>query len=199
MLIFYIKELLKWLEGSIQYLLQKSREPNKTESEQTIREKQEDILMEVNWLDPKAKVSKYFTVHECTFLPSWRIYHQPSEEEKKTIIEFAKTMDIVRERIGKPITVHVWIRPKSVNAPGSDRHGQDYNLFIGSKSTKSGHIFGNACDFHVSGYIGPEKCAEIRAKIMPWLEELDIRMEDINGGWVHLDSKPVGSKRFFKP
>ena len=153
----------------------------------------------IDWSNPDCKVSKYFTVHECTFLPSWRIYHIPSEEEKKEIIKLAKIMDTIRERIGSPIIVHVWIRPKSVNCPSSDRHGQDYNVFIGSKSTKSGHIFGQALDFHVKGYVGPSGCNEIRQKIMPWLEELDIRMEDIDGGWVHIDTKPVKYNRFFKP
>jgi len=187
------------MERKPQLVLPKPTEPNKPKNKQNIREKQKDILMDINWSDPKAKISKYFTVHEATFLPSWRIYHQPSEQEKKDIVEFAEAMDIVRKRIGKPIYVHVWIRPKKTNAPNSDKHGKDYNSFIGSKSTTSGHIFGKACDFHVSGYLGPEKCAEIRQKILPYLEELNIRMEDINGAWIHLDNKPVGYKGFFKP
>lgn len=108
-------------------------------------------------------------------------------------------MDKIRERIGIPIIVHVWIRPKSVNNPNHSRHGQDYNLFIGSKSTKSGHIFGQAIDFHVSGYSDAAKCSNIRRKILPWLEELDIRMEDIDGNWIHIDTKPVINFRFFKP
>ena len=167
------------------------------EKRNTSKGKKEKIM--VNWDNPKSKISKYFTVHEATFLPSWRVYHTPSTKEKEEIIKLAKIMDIVRERIGKPIIVHVWIRPKSVNCPNSDKHGQDYNLFIGSKSTKSGHIFGQAIDFHVTGFSGPSGCNEIRQKILPWLEELNLRMEDINGGWVHIDTKPVGFKRFFKP
>jgi len=155
--------------------------------------------MEVNWLDPKAKISKYFTVHEATFLPSWRIYHQPSEDEKKEILETAKKMDIIREKIGKSCIVHCWIRPRKVISPGSDKDGKDYNLFVGSKSTKSSHIFGKAVDFHFSEYLGPEKCSEIREILKPHLEEWDIRMEDINGGWIHIDTNKVGNKRFFKP
>lgn len=153
----------------------------------------------IDWSNPKAKISKYFTVHEATYLPSWRIYHTPSEEEKAEIIKLAKIMDILREKIGKPFIVHVWIRPKSVNCPTSEYHGKDYNLFIGSKSTKSGHIFGQAIDFHVSGFAGPKGCNQIRSRILPYLNELEIRMEDIDGGWVHIDTKPKGFARFFKP
>lgn len=153
----------------------------------------------IDWSNPKSKISKHFTVHEATFLPSWRIYHTTSEDEKKEIVKLAEKMDIIRDRIGKSCIVHVWIRPKSVNCPGHERHGQDYNLFIGSTSTRSGHIFGQAIDCHFSGYSGPQGCEEARKLILPWLEELDIRMEDIDGGWIHIDTKPVGHKRFFKP
>jgi len=150
----------------------------------------------IDWSNPKAKVSKHFTVKETTYLPSWDCYHVPSEEEKKEIIKLAEKMDIIRDRIGKPVIVHVWIRPKKANIPNHPKDGGDYNMFIGSTSTKSGHIFGQAVDFHIGGM--PD-CAEVRDLIKPWLEELDIRMEDIQGGWIHIDTKPVGHKRFFKP
>ena len=39
----------------------------------------------------------------------------------------------------------------------------------------------------------------MRQVILPHLEEWSIRMEDINGGWIHIDTNPVGYKRFFKP
>ena len=155
--------------------------------------------MEIDWSNPKSKISKHFTVHEATFLPSWRVYHKPSEEEKKELIKTAKKMDILRDRIGKACIIHVWIRPKKANCEGHERHGQDYNVFIGSTSKKSAHIFGRGVDFHFSGFAGPKGCSEIREKIKPWLEELDIRMEDIQGGWIHIDTNPVGYRRFFKP
>jgi hypothetical protein len=150
----------------------------------------------IDWNNKESKISKYFTVKEATYLPSWDCYHTPSEDEKKEIIKLAEKMDIIRERLGKPIKVHVWIRPKSVNCPNHERHGQDYNLFIGSKSTQSGHIFGQAIDFSVKG---ETDFKALRQKMIPWLEELKIRMEDIEGNWIHIDTKPVGSARFFKP
>lgn len=163
-----------------------------------ITNKKEEIFM-INWSDPKCKISKHFTVHEATFLPSWRIYHLPSEEEKVEIVKLATIMDNLRDKLNKPFIVHVWIRPKKVNCPSSTRHGQDYNLFIGSTSKKSGHIFGQAIDFHVSGMAGPNSCNLVREDIKPELERLNIRMEDIQGGWIHIDTKSVGRKRFFKP
>ena len=186
--------MLKSFINFLKSLFKKSEKTKKTE-----QKPKEEKMQEIDWSNPKSKISKHFTVHEATYLPSWRIYHTPSEEEKKEIVKLAKIMDVLRERIGKACNVHVWIRPKKVNAKDSDRDGQDYNVFIGSTSKKSAHIFGKGIDFHFSGFAGPEGCAEIREKIMPWLEELDIRMEDIQGGWIHIDTHPVGYKRFFKP
>jgi uncharacterized ubiquitin-like protein YukD len=154
---------------------------------------------EIDWSNPKSNISEYFTVHEATFLPSWGIYHTPNEKEKKEIVKLAEIMDKIRKKLGKPIIVHVWMRPKQVNCPTSDKHGQDYNLFIGSKSTKSGHIFGQAVDFHVKDHEGAEKSSNIRRKILPLLEDLQIRMEDIDGNWIHIDTKEVIYNRFFKP
>ncbi len=150
----------------------------------------------INWSDPKEKISKHFTVKEATYLPSWKVYHTPSEDEKEEIVKLAKIMDIIRDRIGKPIVVHVWIRPIQANIPGDSRNGENYNLFIGSKSKRSGHIFGQAIDFHVKGV---SDFTALRILIKPWLDELNIRMEDIEGNWIHIDTKPVGHNRFFKP
>lgn len=164
--------------------------------------KQKQIVtkeIEMDWTNPETKISKHFTVKEATYLPSWDCYHVPTEKEKEEIIKLAKIMDIIRDRIGKAILVHVWIRPKKANIPGHERDGQDYNVFIGSTSTRSGHIFGQAVDFHFSSAAGAAGCLAKRKEIEPWLEELNIRMEDKEGGWIHIDTKPVGHKRFFKP
>ena len=162
-------------------------------------EKKEEEIFMINWNNPRCKISKHFTVHEATFLPSWRVYHMPSDEEKVEIVELAKKIDKLRDKLNQPFIVHVWMRPKKVNCQNSPKHGKDYNVFIGSKSTKSGHIFGQAVDFHVSGSAGPNSCNLVREKIKPELESLNLRMEDIQGGWIHIDSKKVGHKRFFKP
>jgi len=156
-----------------------------------------EVKMEptIDWSDPKCKISKHFTVKEATYLPSWKCYHTVSESEKEEILKLAKIMDTIRERIGKPIAVHVWIRPKKANCPGHERDGQDYNLFIGSTSKKSSHIIGAAVDFHVTGV---SDFNALRQKILPWLEELCIRMENQQGNWVHIDTRKKGFSRFFK-
>jgi len=153
----------------------------------------------IDWNDPAEKVSEFFTVHEALWLPSWRVYHEPSTADQERIVTFATRMDAVREFLDTPIIVHVWTRPLEARVPGSKWDGHNYNAYIGSTSTKSAHIPGGAMDWHASGYGGPEKCREIRSRLIPNLEEFGLRMEDIHGGWIHTDDNPVGINRFFKP
>ena len=155
--------------------------------------------MSVNWNDPNDHVSANFRVHEALWLPSWRVYHVPSDAEKAEILKTAVAMEKIRTLMNAPIVVHCWMRPVKTNAPGTPHHGKNYNKFVGSKATKSGHIFGQAVDFHVSGRVGPAQCQQVRETLLPYLEAWDIRMEDMAGGWIHIDTKPVTGNRFFKP
>lgn len=154
---------------------------------------------DINWDDPNAEISPHFRAHEALWLPSWRIYHIPSDEEKIQIVQMADSMELIRDLFRKAIMVHCWIRPLSVNAPGEHYHEGNYNLYIGSESTRSAHIFGRAVDFHIQGMTGPDECAQARQTILPFLEEWELRMEDQHGGWIHVDNYPVGNQRFFKP
>jgi hypothetical protein len=155
--------------------------------------------MSIDWNDPKCKISKHFTVKEATYLPSIGVLHIPSEEEKKNIIKFAEKMDKVRDIVNASITIHVWIRPISVNCIETKYKGFNYNEYIGSTAKKSAHIAGLACDFHAKGFEGRNGCDALRSILIPKLEELGLRMEDIPGDWIHLDMYPVINKRFFNP
>jgi len=155
--------------------------------------------MAIDWSDKNSSLTPHFRVHEALWLPSWRVYHEPSEEEQSEIVKTANIMEAIREYLQLPINVHCWMRPTAVNAPGTSWDGKNYNEFVGSKASHSPHIFGRAVDFHVSGHQGPEECEKIRQRLMPKLEEWEIRMEDIDGAWIHIDTNPVSSQRFFKP
>lgn len=176
----------------------------------------------IDWSRTDSKISKHFSVGEATHLESWNAYHQPSEDEKAAIAGVApkieKALDIVAKETGKEVhvNVHAWIRPEHANIPGHPHNGEDYNRYIYETQVwnnlspeerakkvvpASPHRTGHAVDFHVIGFEGRDGCAKIRAMLLPHLEELGLRMENLNGGWVHLDDKPVpeGGHRFFKP
>lgn len=152
----------------------------------------------IDWTNPECNISKYFKVKEALMLPSFGVLHIPSEAEKINIIAMALRMDQVRELVGKAIKVHCWIRPERVRCIEPKFDGLNYNKKVGG-SKSSHHVVGNAVDFHVVGFEGAVGCHQIRQLLLPKLEELGLRMEDLSGGWVHLDCGPVKSKRFFKP
>lgn len=199
---FIMKLLSPLLGGTGNLPVYEPQETDITEPEEKIEIKEETKMFDwrmIDWEDKNANVAFHFKVHETLWLPSWRIYHIPSDEEKQEIVKTADVMEKIRVLVNAPVIVHVWIRPTSVNNPDSSHNGDNYNLAIGSKSTRSAHIFGRACDFHISGKLGPSGCAESRELIIPHLEEWNIRMEDINGGWIHIDTNDVIRNRFFKP
>lgn len=153
--------------------------------------------MNPDWTNPSDKISNHFTVREALLLPSWGVLHVPSDDEKANILEMAAIMDIVRDRLGKPMKVHCWIRPTAANCPGSSHDGENYNLAAGSTAPKSAHIIGKAVDWD-----NGDDCDDVRSTLEPMLEELELRMEDRpQSNWVHLDCQALapGGHRFFKP
>lgn len=174
----------------------------------------------VDWSKPTSKLSENFSVKEAIYLPSWFASHVPSEEEKIAILGIAekvtKAITLLESKIGKQlyVNVHAWMRPGKANIPGSKWNDQDYNRYIyetqvwtsltaeeKAKKTvpNSPHKTGHAIDFHIVGFEGKEGCNKIREMLLPHLEELGLRMENLEGGWIHLDDLSVVNNRFFKP
>jgi hypothetical protein len=145
-----------------------------------------ELLATIDWTNPAQKISKYFTVREATYLPSWGKYHMPGPLEQSNIVILASKMDKVRELFDQPIEVHCWLRPV------------DYNKYVGG-AKKSMHISGGAVDFHVKGVT----CSHVRDKLdQAFLDSVGLRREDNpQGNWVHIDLKevPPGGSRIFKP
>ena len=136
------------------------------------------------------RVSKYFSLKEALYLPSWKRVANQSDGLTVEILHNLKAlfskMDIIRDHFKLPIIVHVAYRPPA------------YNKLIGGAKS-SAHMMGMAVDFHIQGL----DCDAVRSEIVKagLLDKLDMRMEDNKGGnWVHLDHrKPGPSGRIFKP
>lgn len=152
--------------------------------------------MTTNWNDKDSKITLHFTVGEATYLPSWKIHHIPTEEEKSNIFVTALAMEKIRDYLKTPISIHCWIRPNSVNCPGSEYHGKDYNAHVkGAKA--SAHITGRGVDWSNNS-----NCDFVRVQLLSKLEGLGICMENLPGSnWIHIDTLPPrgGKTRFFKP
>ena len=152
----------------------------------------------IDWANPEAMISKHFSVHEALYLPSWA--RQATEADglnesvKAEISRLALLVDIVCDRLEIKPVVHCWYRPRG------------YNKEVGGAKNSSHLSEGpwSAIDFSaaVPGCDSRGKsCDLLRAKILPMLEELGLRMEK-NGKdapWIHLDSKPPIFTRYFRP
>lgn len=151
--------------------------------------------MQIDWNDEKSPISKHFTVREALWLPTWGRLASESDglddRIRGEIARLANTLDLVRESMGNSVEVHCWYRPK------------EYNSLLNGAPHSAHMSLGpwSACDFHVKGHDGIDGCADMRAIIRPNLSALNLRMEDIVGPWIHLDSRPPleGQPRFFKP
>lgn len=152
-------------------------------------------IKNVKWDDPTFQLSEHFTVYDALNLSQWgRLANESDgldDTVKEHLLEVFDKLELVRNELGWPIMVHCAYRPGPYNA-----------LVKGSSS--SGHLYGMAIDFHVIGYADKDACAKIRQRIRPFLEKWNIRMENHDGNWVHIDTKPPvvlgnGTKdRFFK-
>lgn len=138
-------------------------------------------------MQPTDKISKYFIWKEATHLNQWgRIAsdQELTEDIKRNLVGIFFTLDKVRELVNKPIIVLCAFRP------------EEYNKLV-KGAPNSAHKYGMAVDIDVQGLTGDE----LRALILPKLDEWQLRMEDLPGSsWVHLDTRPPGAgPRFFKP
>jgi uncharacterized protein YcbK (DUF882 family) len=94
-------------------------------------------MNQIDWNNPNAKVSNFFTVGEVTQGDRRRIPTAGSQVEKN-IIRLAAELDKIRQKWGRPIGVTSWYRPTAVNAE------------VGGVSN-SQHINGSAVDVYDMG------------------------------------------------
>lgn len=152
---------------------------------------------DINWSDPNSPISVNFTVREALWLPSWGVYHTPSDAEKQNIFDMANKMEQVRSALGDhPINVNCWIRPTCVQCDSAKFQGRNYNAAVGG-APLSAHIAGKAVDFTVSTVT----CDDARYMLTSDLETINLRMEKKPGsGWIHLGNDwAPGKTRYFIP
>lgn len=145
----------------------------------------------INWLNGEAQVTTNLKVHDCLWLPQWnRLVNEEdglTDEVKDNLINLCSKLEVVRHFLGDaPIIIHCMFRPLN------------YNEIVGG-ARGSAHLTGQAADFHIMGHNSPNGCNDIRNQLKDHLEEFDLRMEDMQGPWLHLDTRSPHPNRFFKP
>jgi len=128
-------------------------------------------------------MTEHFKLSELLWLPQWRIHCFPTKLQYENLVTFIHQVERMRRFLKRSFIVTSCLRPDI------------YNSKIGG-SAGSRHMRGRAIDFTVKGM----SCKEARIAMKPKLDEYNLRMENINGNWIHLDNgKPGISGRFFKP
>lgn len=146
--------------------------------------------MSIDWTNPKEKVSQFFTVKECLWLPQWsRMATEAdglTDEVRVNLFNLCHKMDVIRDKLQGSINVHCCYRPAAYN-----------ELVKGAKN--SSHKFGQALDYSLAA----TNCDDVRATILKLdlLNKLELRMEKLPGSnWVHLDTRAPGpGGRYFTP
>lgn len=153
---------------------------------------------DIDWSNPNCKITDNFTVHEALWLPSIKINHLPDVYERMNLVELLNKVQEIRNRINKPFIVISCIRPMYIQCYSNQYIGVNYNKMVNG-SEYSPHMFGRAIDFLVADIGNKDEYANLRQKIVPWLEVLNLRMEDKDECKIHLDTYFVEKNRFFKP
>lgn len=128
---------------------------------------------------------KHVRWREVLALPRIGIYAHPENDQVlSNLILVCQKFDQVREILGnEPLIVTSGYRPKY------------YNDKIGGAAS-SQHMDGAAIDFQHK----TKTADDCRALLLPHLDSLKIRVEDLPGSdWVHIDVKLTSGKRFFRP
>jgi hypothetical protein len=132
--------------------------------------------------EPILPETPNFKWYEALELRHWGMYCFPDNDFIFANIEAtAQVMQKIRALLKRPIEVTSWYRPER------------YNMEIGG-SKRSHHRMGMAVDFKVDGMTA----GQVRERLKPRLEYWDIRMQNSNTRYIHIDIGEVKWKRFFK-
>ena len=139
--------------------------------------------MDIDWTDGSCLVTPHFTVSEALTLHNWnRLATRDDGFVPQDMLETCQMMEKIRDFLGCPINVHcMFISPA-------------YNLEINAPKLDV-HALSMACDFDALPTLS---CDDVKAKLQPQLESLNIRMEQGTTNWVHCDWRMPGpSGRYF--
>ena len=150
-------------------------------------------------LDDFVTDAQHFKWREVLYLPSWKIYHTPSDQEIQNLISLITKVDVIHDYFDAPFNVHCALRPSSVNCPGSLYHGKDYNHFVGG-AAHSTHIVGLAIDFDVVGKSVDDVMIQAKAQLNNWQLSWEQNGSASGRNWCHAQDKQVdGIWKIFIP
>ncbi|WP_435415857.1 hypothetical protein [Polaribacter aestuariivivens] len=135
-------------------------------------------------------LKKYFKIHELVGKWTYKIHGERAWKFFST--EALYMLLIIRENLGKPITINNWFWGGKFSQRGLRTNLQNIfkQMFSSGKLYLSGHVLGEAFDFDVEGMTAPE--------VRNWIKQnqhlfpFKIRLERNKNGkpinWTHADA-----------
>lgn len=162
---------------------------------------------QINWSDPAAKISPHFNVKDAIWLKELgRLATEADgldDAVKEKIVQFFNDrVEPVRELLGIPMFSKSCFRPEFYNKQIGGAKLSCHRFMLQADGKRYGAL-DFWCDADGDGDKDGADCDELKKRLMPNLEDLEVRMEDNGWGarWIHVDDKPVppNGQRFFKP
>lgn len=157
-------------------------------------------LQDIDWNNPKSKISKYFTVEEAIRLREWNRLANESDglndKVKYNLYNIFQKMDMIRDFLNCPIYIRSAYRPSAYNVSIG---GAKFSAHIANEDFAAVDFW---CDIDGDGDKDGNDCDLIKDKLMSVLTVWGLRMENNGKGarWVHVDNRNPGpGGRFFKP
>lgn len=140
--------------------------------------------MAIDWTNGACQITDHFTVNDALMLHAYnRLATEADGADFNKLTALCQKMEEVRAILGSPMTVHCCFR------------SQEYNQAQGISPTADVHSFSEAMDFDCNESMS---ITDVQAKLEPFLDQLQIRMERGTTTWIHLDVRGVGpSGRYF--
>jgi hypothetical protein len=139
-----------------------------------------------DWTNKDDKVTPHFTVGDALMLHSWgRLATEADGADFDKLTTLCQKLEEVRDALGCPINIHCMFRSPQYNLAQN----------ILPPTGMDVHAMNLACDFDCNGHLTIQ---EVKDKLRPLLDRLQIRMEYGTTTWVHVDLHSVGpSGRYF--
>lgn len=138
----------------------------------------------INWTNMDENVTENFTVRDCLMLHSYnRLATAQDGADFDKLVDLCNKMEEVRNILACSVNVHCMYRSEA------------YNQSQGIKPVRDVHSMNEACDFDCHETLTIQ---EVKDKLEPYLDQLNIRMERKTTTWIHIDLHSVGpSGRYF--
>lgn len=142
----------------------------------------------MDWTNGNNKVTNHFTVSDALMLHNWnRLANNEDGADYDKLLTLCQKLEEVRDALGCAMNVHCMFRSPAYNL--------EQNIL--PPTGMDVHAMNLACDFDCNKDMTIQ---DVKDKLEPLLDQLQIRMEKGTTSWIHVDLRSVGpSGRYFTP